>query len=314
MRNLASLSYSGYTLWRRSPEEFYLRYLAETRAPKLPQEKPMAVGSAFDAACKSSLHAALFGSGVDLNYGFDALFEQQVEPHNRVWARQAGLDLLAAYKLSGAYDDLLELLRSSSTPPRFEFKVERVIEGIPLTGRPDCRFSFNDLPIILDWKVKGYFSGASPSKFYLLCRDGWLGAASRSHNKQHPLCVPVQFRGLRIHVGQLEPEYMAQLSIYSWLEGLPVGAELAVLAIDELACKSTPGGRKVRVATHRCQADSRFQAELLEDIRICWERVSIGNIFDEDNKERCAALERQAERLNLPSDEFSVTTRKVPVY
>ena len=49
MKTPRSLSYSSMTLWEKNPEEFYLRYLAEHPAPRLPQEPPMAVGAAFDA-------------------------------------------------------------------------------------------------------------------------------------------------------------------------------------------------------------------------------------------------------------------------
>ena len=44
--------------------------------------------------------------------------------------------------------------------------------GLPLRARPGRR----PISVILDWKVHGYCSkyGASPSKGYMLCRDGYL--------------------------------------------------------------------------------------------------------------------------------------------
>ena len=61
MRTPRSLSYSSLTLFEKDCEEFYMRYLADKAAPRLPQEPPMAVGRAFDAYVKSQLSWALYG-------------------------------------------------------------------------------------------------------------------------------------------------------------------------------------------------------------------------------------------------------------
>ena len=45
MRIPKSLSYSSMSLWYKDQDEFYIRYLADHAAPRLPQEQPAAVGS-----------------------------------------------------------------------------------------------------------------------------------------------------------------------------------------------------------------------------------------------------------------------------
>ena len=90
MRIPKSLSYSSMSLWYKDQDEFYIRYLADHAAPRLPQEQPAAVGSAFDAYTKSMLAHALFGKAMSAQFEFGTIFESQVEPHNRDFALDAG--------------------------------------------------------------------------------------------------------------------------------------------------------------------------------------------------------------------------------
>ena len=73
---------------------------------------------------------ALFGNAASAQFEFAAIFESQVEPQNRDFALTAGKRVFKAYKLCGAYDDLLRQLQQSVEPPRFEFKVDGLIEGV----------------------------------------------------------------------------------------------------------------------------------------------------------------------------------------
>ena len=63
MRKPKHLSYSSLSLWYKDREEFFVRYLSDTKAPRLPQENYMSIGSAFDAYAKSALHAMRCGTG-----------------------------------------------------------------------------------------------------------------------------------------------------------------------------------------------------------------------------------------------------------
>ena len=131
MKTPRSLSYSSLSLFEKDIEEFYMRYLADKAAPRLPQEPPMAVGSAFDAFVKAALHSQLFGVSSNPQFEFGAIFESQVEPQCRDFALKAGKHIWKCYKLTGAYEELFVLLQRSIEPPRFEFKVEGLIGGAP---------------------------------------------------------------------------------------------------------------------------------------------------------------------------------------
>jgi hypothetical protein len=224
MRIPKSLSYSSMSLWYKDQDEFYIRYLADHPAPRMPQERPMAVGAGFDAYVKATLHEALFGRGADPQFEFATIFESRVESQNRDFALRAGKHVWKSYKLCGAYHDLLKLLQQSVEPPRFEFKIDGPINGVPFTGKPDCRFVLDcgqgRIHCIYDWKVKGYCSkyGASPSKGYMTCLDAFkTDKPSRSHGKEHGMFLAMDFRGLTINSGYLEfcnDEYADQLCLY----------------------------------------------------------------------------------------------------
>ena len=307
MRIPKSLSYSSMVLWETNPEEFFLRYLAEHAAPRLPQEPPMAVGSSFDARVKSALYAALFGAGSNPKFEFEAIFESQVEEQCRDFARTAGQVVFDAYKLCGAYDELLTLLQKSVEAPRFEFKVDGIIASVPFTGKPDCRFGLELgrglIHCILDWKVRGYCSkyATSPSKGYMLCRDGYKSdKPSRSHNTQHTNYMAYDHRGLTINVGYMEycnSDYADQLCLYGWLLGEIPGDENLVGMIEEIVAKpATPP--TLRIANHRARIKADYQQKLQGRVVHCWTAITTGDIFPdlthEENISRCEVLEETA--------------------
>ncbi len=307
MRTPNHLSYSSMSLWYKDQDEFYIRYLADHAAPRPPQEPPAAVGSAFDAYVKAQLNWHLYGRAMSPQFEFPAIFESQVEPQNRDFALKAGKRVFKAYKLCGAYDDLLSQLRQSVEPPRFEFKVDGQIEGVPFTGKPDCRFVLDlgqgRIPCIYDWKVRGYCSkyGASPSKGYAVCLDGFRSEKpSRSQGKEHAMYKVMDFRGLTINSGYMEfcnDEYADQLSIYGWLLGERIGDENTVLGIEELCAK--PGSPPtLRYARHRGRVKADYQQKLGGRIKTCWQAITSGHIFSnlsrEDSDARCRVLEEMA--------------------
>jgi hypothetical protein len=302
------------TLAEKDAEEFYLRYLATNRPDRLPQERPMAAGSAFDAYVKSALHAAIFGSGTNTQFEFDAIFESQVEPQNRDWAREAGKHIYDCYVFAGAYTDMRCLLENAVEPPRFEFSVEGLIDGkVPFLGKPDCRFVIEPagvrVHVIHDWKVKGYCSkyGASPSKGYRLCRDGYESKKqSPSNGTSHKLYLPYEHHGFEINEGYLETcndEYADQITAYGWLLGEKPGDEQVVACIDEIVGKYTGEGNKplLRVANHRARVSREHQMKLLSRVTTCWESITSGHIFRDMSREvsdsRCQVLEDMAVSL-----------------
>jgi len=313
MRKPTYLSHSSLTLWGKDKEEFYIKHLAETRAPRIAQENYMSVGAGFDAFAKSALHERLFGKGADPQFEFQAIFEAQVEPQNRDFALDAGRYIFDCYMLTGAFDELLALLQKSKEPPRFEFSVNGTIGGVPILGKPDCRFIHEcGVHVILDWKVKGFCSkyGASPSKNYRLCRDAYgpPHKPSKSHNTAHKDYSPYDHHGFEINQSYLEAgneEYADQLCIYGWLLGEQIGDEEVVCCIDEIVSKYMPDEMPLlRVAHHRARVSKSHQMTVLNRAVECWDAITSGWIFRdlsrEENDQKCRHLEQKV--IALQSD------------
>src|SRR4030042_359925 len=116
---ISHISPTALSKWENDREDFYISYLAKVRPPSVPQTQAMAVGSAFDAYVKSSLHRDLFGD--DPKYSLDALLTAQVDKSVLDWAHTAGRHVFNCYKFTGAYDELLVELGQAGGPPPFWF-------------------------------------------------------------------------------------------------------------------------------------------------------------------------------------------------
>ncbi len=293
MRTPTYLSYSSVSMFEKTPDEFFLKYLAENRPGRLPQTEPMSVGSSFDAYVKANLHARLFGEGADAEYEFDALFTSQVDEPNRDFALKAGEYCFEQYKESWAYDALLFLLKQSIEPPRFECSLTGTIGGAPFLGKPDCRFVLDlgsgRISIVFDWKVKGFCSkyATSPSKGYVLCRDAFPGKKSRSHGKAHPMVMEYNFRGLSINRDYMEncnKDYADQCSLYGWLLGEEIGGDSLVF-VDELTCKPNGDRPLIRVSNHRARVKPEYQLALEQRVKTCWDAINSGHVFVDMTRE-----------------------------
>lgn len=308
MRQVEYLSHSSISLWVQSPEDYYARYLADNRPEREPQLQVMSVGSSFDAHAKSYLHYALFGNyGDDDAFSLDKIFETQVEPQNREWARGAGQYCFEEYKKSGALANLMQELQRSKTAPRFESTIQGTIDGIPLLGKPDAIFETGEGFVILDWKVNGYCSkkGHSPKSGYIRL---WNGSASQMHKD----CVPMHHRGIQINAMKnfehVDQSWAEQISIYGWLAGAPVGDSF-VAAIDQLACNAAYDSHRpeIRIASHRGIVSEKFQKEYLAKAREIWEIINSEHIFrelsPETSKARCIHFDNLGNRPPI-EDEY----------
>ena len=321
MKHIEYLSPTSIALFNEGVDKFYLQYLTEDRPPKMPQNYPMAIGSAFDAYAKSYLHGKLFGKGhSDSNrFGLDAIFEAQVEPQNRDWARVQGKHAFEKYQASGALINLLTELQDAHGEPRFEFDLRGALNGyrdgivrsvgdVILLGKPDLAFINRDgTHVVFDWKVSGWCSdyGVSPMQGYVSLRDEY-GYNAGYHKK----CVPAELGSLTINnmllLNELDRKWAAQLSIYSWLLGEPIGGDF-VVAIDQMVCKPTGGVPSIRVAGHRLRINGEFQKSLFDQIESIWEIVHSDHIFRDmslvDSQRRCQILdERNASMYGPGSD------------
>jgi hypothetical protein len=328
------LSPSAISTWLSSKEQFFLKYLAVDRPPRILQTQAMSVGSAFDTYIKCFLYARLFGTERAKNEGFDfdTLFERQVEPQNRDFALKAGAHCYQSYKASGALATLLSLLKAAREPPRFEFtamgteatledgsgigiyNIVMVDASVPvktgdagpvvLLGKPDLHFiTKTDISVVDDWKVNGYCSasGKKPVPGYMMLLDGFA-TKSKHHGTCHKDCIPHEETcglsyNLVPNIELQQADWARQLAVYSWLCGSPVGSD-TVIAIDQLCCMPSFPSPMITVAQHRCMLTKKFQVETYQLAQEIWDTIHSDHIFRElsldASRERCTILMQQA--------------------
>lgn len=300
MKTIQYLSPSSIAKYKDNPDEFYMNYLSDKAPPRFPQTEPMAVGSSFDAYVKSYLHQQLFGKS-DPRFDFQTLFEAQVEPQVRDKALIAGKKCFDKYSETGALNDLMIMLSKASNTPRFEFDLRGVVDGhregvqlqfgtVVLLGKPDVHFvSKEGVDVILDWKVNGFYSQASPTKGYIKLRP---------EGTRHKEAFVQWDRDIEVNVAhtldQTREEWAAQLSIYGWLLGMKVGSRF-VVAIDQLACRKD---RDIRIAEHRAYVNDIFQHELFRKAQHLWDLCHSGYFFREltleESQKKCELLDNMA--------------------
>lgn len=290
MRTPNYLSPTSIKLFYEDREQFYLRYLADEKQPREPQNHHMAIGSAFDAYCKSYLHEALFGKGADPRYDRESLFVDQVEPHCRDLARKDAAYLFEAYKQAGCLSTMMLELSKAIGAPRFEFTINDTIDGVPLLGKPDIFFTNQEAArVILDWKVNGFYSKRlkSPMKGYIRLMPG-----DKIHRDCHPLVVNGIMINAAMYLEDGNKDWADQLSIYSWLLGEPLGSVNMIVGIDQICGPAD----KLRFATHRLKISSDHQYDLMMLIKNAWKCVTNNHIFEEfsldESQARCELLDK----------------------
>ena len=313
MREVRYLSPTSLRLFEEDRTEFYLRYLADERPPRMKQTQPMSIGSAFDARVKSYLVENLRGE-TDTEFDFENLFASQVEEHNRVWAREASRYVFNAYVKSGALADLMIELEQAMHEPRFEFTIEDRVShrsnpdtAVPFLGKPDVYFVTKDGgQVIFDWKVNGFCgkSPTSPKKGYIIVRDGYAPKPpalkeSRGNGSAHKDAQLMVVNGLTIniahHLEDISIDWATQLAIYGWVLGEEVGSKF-IVGIDQIVSK---GLQKpwplIRVASFRNTISEIYQHDVFERAVKAWTCIQTGYIFDslprEESDARCLLLD-----------------------
>lgn len=287
MREMKYLSPTSIDLFYKDRTEFYLRYMAEHRPPRIPQTMPMSIGAAFDAYVKSYMVAGLIGD-VE-RFRFDTIFETQVEPQNRDWGREHGKFVFDEYVKSGALADLMIELEGAVQQPRFEYTIEgRVAHetqagGVPLLGKPDVYYvNRHDAHVIHDWKVNGYCSksATSPKKGYTKVRPG---------NKKHKDAQLLVMQGVEINAAhyleQIEESWAKQLAIYGWVLGEPIGSKF-LTGIEQIVGNKEIG---LRVATFRTRISESFQLDWYARVHFVWSTIKSGHIFTDMSREESVA-------------------------
>ncbi len=270
MRRPEYLSPSSLKLWETNRREFYLRYLCERQVPKVPQTRPMAIGSAFDGLIKNKIEAMC---GLPLRD-----YTGQVEAHNRVPG--LGQDVMDAYLRLGGLKQIC-----ISGVPRMEFDIRGSVSGVPLRGKPDLYYkTAAGCRIIDDWKVNGYYSKASPQKGYI-----WDSKTQGAHKDQYPK------KWLDVTVGACDlyhDEWKAQETTYGWLLGEPVGEEF-VIRVHQMSYMNG----EARLTLHSMIPDVAYQRSLRDRYVGCWEAITSGRCFTDMSAEADTAEQRHCDLI-----------------
>ena len=244
------ISPSSLKAWEYDPEAWFRQRFCGARYV---QTQPMAVGSAFDAYVKSYVSEYLFGRVAE--FEFQGLFESQVSPEHWDFALGAGAHCFNEYKKLGSLGRLMEVLACADNV-RMELQIVGALEGVPLLGRPDLVFSIGPVAGILDWKVNGYCSVASPQPGYMSI---WPGGAS--HKRYSPEGVLGACRaGLY---------WEDQLLIYHYI----LGSSMPCLGlIEQLVWRN--GTCRVASFRNLLQSDT-----LIQRIKRFWQHMCDGHVF-----------------------------------
>lgn len=286
MRKPDYLSPTSMSKWNEDPNLYYLKYLSNSTQPEERQTAPMAVGSAFDAFIKSHLYEMLFGSpsaaGNDARFTKDAIFEEQVEPHNRDESRIAGEHCFSAYRLLGALDALMIDLGRAKGPPKFEMDVrggvsygrEDVIHSVPFRVKPDLHYiNEHGAFVIFDWKVNGYYSrhGKSPTPGFVRARR--YGKMPWTHDD----CDLGTFKGIIINTRKgleaYDSEWARQCAVGAWVCGAKVLDDF-VCVIHQLACAPNGLKPKITVAEHAGHVTLAYQEQIHEEATQMWDAIT----------------------------------------
>lgn len=301
LRKPEYLSPSAIALFERDPDDYARRYLATNKPNREPQTQPMAIGSAFDAYVKAYLYSRFVNRG-DGKYEFEYLFETQVEPQWRDWARKEGEFVFKYYQRTGSLADLILELQNHVAEPRFETDLLGVVDGrqqimafaagavrhrdiqaalkhppVQFLGKPDMYFiSQTGDRIILDWKVNGYCakSNTSPLPGYVRCYE--LGEPVKVHKE----AIIGNVGGIKVnsalYLEDIKGDWARQIAIYAWLLGTPVGGRI-IAAIDQIVGQP----HNLRVANHRLLIRPETQCKYYVQAADIWNRVTTGHFYSD---------------------------------
>ena len=284
------LSPTSIAQFMDNEEEFFRKYIV--RVGRLPQTKPMAVGSAFDACIKSYLdiyneHGEVDPKKHEIRY--KERFDDSVEPLNREWAFYPGIIVFNMYRNTGALDHFLADAEPGSVVTIDT--IERELNGVPILGKPDLMYrskKYDNEVIIVDWKCNGACSKSSVSP-----TPGYIDLfPSRAMHKSADVVDGV-------NQGEIHKNYRLQLTVYGLL------ANCSIVGIDQLVFgKADPSVEfgDCRVAIHRYKHDGG--ADILETAAKLWtliQEYEPGKDFGSVPAKRCAELHKEGELMEDPT-------------
>lgn len=276
MRIPAYMSPSSCKLFWTDRKKYYLRYLADNKEPRDPQNIHMAVGSAFDAFVKSQITADL---GVEVQFDLATLFEAQVEPQHRQDCWGYGKTLLEAYKACGAYSIAVHDMGLAQLAPRFEFDINATILGVPVFGKPDAFYLNHDgTPTILDWKVNSWLGGNNMKKpWYVM--DHQTGEHHPKVHISNRYNLPIVANK---YMEDIDEDWAFQQFVYAIGLGSEIGDPF-ITSIDQVT-----GGPSFY--TYRNYLSKPYQIQCAKDLKRAWEIINSGHIFDTMTREENDSL------------------------
>jgi len=275
---LKKISPTALKTFESDPDRFVMTYILGSE--RLPQNEPMAIGSAFDIYVKT----ALLNESQEY---FEDQFQRSVEITHRDWARVEGKRVFDMYAASGALDNLRSEI--SDSPIRCEFDTTHIIKypdgsEVPIGGKPDLMYVRDNLGVIVDWKVTGFMSRASPAHGYVkLYKNNYdLGP--------HKSIMPTQENNMVLGLGaNIREDWMTQLTMYSWA-ALPLDVD-RIIGIDQLVFANkagryeSGGEQELRVAVFRFKVLESYQEDLRNRLRRAWEMIKSGHFYSNKTRE-----------------------------
>jgi hypothetical protein len=271
------ISPSQLKCFEENPENYYLRYLAADKPPREPQNEWMARGSAFDAYVKDWMNQLL--ELHDPENVLDKLLASQVEVKSAI---PVGAKLFENYRASGALASLFSEIGTGI--PRMEARVDGVLDGVPIMGKPDLRWGVT----IHDWKV----TVGSPKQGFM---KSWMGGMSLG---AHKLRLPGDGGGF---LEDVDFVWADQTIMYQWC--IDNDPKTGRYSIDQVCYD-----RDTFVIKKVCQFRCRVRPEYVDNLRIriikMWEAI---NTLEFITPERRAVLDGQANAFR--DDEFAKLMR-----
>lgn len=275
---LTRISPTALSWFEKDPDKFVMYYVLGEK--RMGQTKAMAMGSAFDARVKGELEHDLLG----VKNRWEDLFQKQVDASLQEYTEERSLDVLDAYKRTGAYGTLLRILEGHVSEPRFEFDAAGIVRindlDVPFYGKPDGFTELVDCLLCLDWKLNGFESQASPAAGYVSLRseDGRDAGP-------HKNTFAIRKHGFKVAVGaSLPKDWQTQLAMYQLMIE-PDNKKPWVAQIEQLAYAKGI----LRVATHCLSINPDFIEQIKQRVYKCWSAVVNDHYYPNLSKEESQA-------------------------
>lgn len=234
MMNVSYLSPTSLTLWEKNRLGWYARYVYGVKDEATPAMK---LGGDFDCRVKRAL-------------GWDGEVAASADA-DRVWE---------AYRACGAWDDLQReievIITTYGGNVTCEGRRSGVVAGVPVVGIPDVVIGGR---FLLDWKVNGFYSSASPKPGYVVWRGGRGGVADRLWLDDGIICAGLE------QAEAAGSGWMTQLSLYQDLLGSAVSD--MVCGIDQIC------GPKAGVASFRGRIPDTFRVGVRDRLARAWDEI-----------------------------------------